>query len=71
MKLYGPPVNTRQLVFTLDEIDRAVRWLEVQARLTFADEVLEETDKRIITVRYTPWVCCIIPPLVISFAYHT
>ncbi|KAI1852196.1 hypothetical protein JX265_013049 [Neoarthrinium moseri] len=44
----------KPLALAMDEIDKAVQWLTVQAKMTLPNEVVEETDEKRVVTRYTP-----------------
>ncbi|KAH6871763.1 aldehyde dehydrogenase [Thelonectria olida] len=44
----------KPMAVALDEIERGVRWLTVQAQLPLDDKLIEETDDRLVLTRYMP-----------------
>ncbi|KXJ87558.1 aldehyde dehydrogenase [Microdochium bolleyi] len=44
----------KPLAVAQDELNRAAQWLEVQARLPFPEEIVEDSAERVVKTRYVP-----------------
>ncbi|KAK3065149.1 hypothetical protein LTS18_008301 [Coniosporium uncinatum] len=44
----------KPLFLAIDELAKASHWLDAQARLPYPEEIVEETEERIVVTRYTP-----------------